>query len=180
MADQHDLPEEADFPLKEGAKCGRCGGPCNARGCARRCPESEEARLSVWGHLDAVPPVQRLDAIKQIVVTELKGVKPEFVSPALLRIYEIVILPSVEVAPDLPAIRAAARKPLEDELAKWERLTESNPRILKATKAAAVEEERERLGAIIERLCDYIDDEERVVVVEARAALDQKGDRDDR
>lgn len=84
-----------DLPLKEGASCGACGGPVDALGCVVKCAESEKYRLGpFWGDPNGSDSVEhRLQAIKGIAELELRGVRPEFISPALIRIYEIANVP---------------------------------------------------------------------------------------
>jgi hypothetical protein len=78
----------SDFPLKQGARCGLCGGPCNALGCVSECAESRAA--AIWNDEWPGTDEERLSAVKQIAESELRGVRPEFVSPAVIRIYRIV------------------------------------------------------------------------------------------
>lgn len=82
-----------DFPVKEGARCGYCSGAVDAFGCVGRCAESQANRL--WRDFDQATPAGpefRLQQIKAIAEVEIRGLKPEFVSPALIRIYELVAL----------------------------------------------------------------------------------------
>ncbi len=80
----------ASFPLKKGAMCGWCAGPCNVFGCANECAEFQQHRLQWPDRTPNDSPEDQLADIKAICVNELLGVRPEFVSPALVRIARIL------------------------------------------------------------------------------------------
>jgi len=75
-----------DFPVKDGATCGGCGGPVNAFGCVAHCAESREweVRPKVGGTAE-----EKLAHIARIAEIELRSTRPEFVAPAVIAIYEI-------------------------------------------------------------------------------------------
>lgn len=102
---------EGEWPLKDGARCGWCAGPCNAFGCVAKCDESQKRRLGpFWGDPDNSASVEeRLRAIAQVAEQDIRGVRPEFVSPALVRIYEIAKAVPAD-AGRLAATKAAAEK----------------------------------------------------------------------
>lgn len=80
-------PAQSSFPVRTGATCGGCDGPVDGFGCIAKCEESERYRINTEFVGTAE---ERLAAIGQIAEQHIRAWRPEYATPEMFSIYELV------------------------------------------------------------------------------------------